>query len=148
MFIAVERLWKCQEDKAAQPRGNKETTNWFSWNTIETEELNKEADKVKKPEDAAELIKYYEEILWTKRKGVISVAYCQGKLFSWFHEKEKFTRLVADFGVHKGTIIFKINVFKLLDKYTKLKKSSVTQSFMKNYFKDIKQVCKESSDFE
>ena len=51
-------------------------------------------------------------------------------------------RLVADFGVHKGTIIFKINVFKLLGKYPKLKKSSVTLSFMKNYFKDIKQIAK------
>ena len=97
---------------------------------------------MKKPEDAAELIKRYEEILRTKRKGIIS-SILSGKNF---HEKEKFKRLGADFGVHKGTTVFKINIFKLLDKYPK--RSSVTLSFMKNYFKDIKQVCKESSNFE
>ena len=67
LFIAVERLWKCQEDEEAQLRGNKETSNSFS-----CEQLNEEADKVKKPEDAAELIKRYEEILRKKKKGIIS----------------------------------------------------------------------------
>ena len=59
---------------------------------------------------------------YLERKGRASyLEYHQGKLFSWFHEKEKFTRLGADFGVHKGTTVFKINVFKLLDKYPKIK---------------------------
>ena len=115
---------------------------------VETEELNKQAGIVDKSEDAADFIKKYEKILRTKRKGIISVAYHQGKVFSRFQEKERFLRLVADFGVHKGTIIFKINVFRLLDKCPGLKKSSVTLSFMKNYFKDIKQICKMSSEFK
>ena len=115
---------------------------------VETEEVNEQAGIVDKPEDAADLIQKYEEILKTKRKGIISVAYYQGKVFCRFREKEKFVKLVADFGVHKGTIIFKINVFKLLDKYPKLKRSSVTLSFMKNYFKDIKEICKGSSEFK
>ena len=115
---------------------------------VETEELNEQAGIVDKLEDAANLIKKYEEILKTKRKGIMSVVYHQGKVFSRFREKEKFLKLVADFGVHKGTIIFKINVFKLLDKYLKFKKSSVTLSFMKNFFKDIKETCKGSSEFK
>ena len=69
-------------------------------------------------------------------------------MFSQFREKEKFIKLVADFGMHKGTIIFKINVFKLLNKYPKLKNSSITLSFIKNYFKDIKEICKRSSEFK
>ena len=120
----------------------------FNNDMVETEELNEQAGIVDKPEDAADLIKKYEEILKTKRKGIISVAYHQGKFFSRFREKEKFVRLVADFGVHKGTIIFRINAFKLLDKYPKLKRSSITLSFMKNYFKDIKEICKGSSEFK
>ena len=108
---------------------------------VETEELNEQAGIVDKSEDAADLIRKYEEILRTKRKGIISVAYHQGRVFSRFREKEKFVRLVADFGVRKGTIIFKI-------KYLRLGRSSVTLSFMKNYFKDIKQICKVSSEFE
>ena len=57
---------------------------------VETEELNEKAEKVEKPEDEAEIIKQYEKILRTKRKGIISVAYHQGKVFSQFWEKEKF----------------------------------------------------------
>ena len=76
------------------------------------------------------------------------IAYYQGKFFSQSREKENFIKLVADFGVHKGTIIFKINVFKLLNKYPKLKNSSVTLSFIKNYFKDIKEIYKGSSEFK
>ena len=40
-----------------------------------------------KPEDAAEIIKECEEILRTKTKGIISVAYYQGKVFKRFKEK-------------------------------------------------------------
>ena len=84
-----------------------------------------------------------------KKKDIISIAYHQGKVFIWFSEREKFVRLVANFKIHKNTIIFKINVFKLIDKHPKLMKSSVTLSFLKNYFKDIKRICQEnSSEFE
>ena len=49
---------------------------------VETEELNEQAGIVDNPEDAANLIKKYEEILRTKRQGIISVAYHQGKVFT------------------------------------------------------------------
>ena len=55
---------------------------------VEIEELNEKADKVEKPEDAAEIMKQYEEILRTKRKGIKSIAYHQGKIFKRFREKE------------------------------------------------------------
>ena len=70
-------------------------------------------------------------------------------MFSRFREKEKFMKLVSKFKIHKNTIIFKFNVFKLLEKYPGLIKSSATLSFLKNYFKDIKRICQEkSSEFE
>ena len=78
--------------------------------TIETEELNEKADKVEKPEDAANIIKEYEEILRTKRKGIISVAFHQGKIFKRFREKEMFMRLVNEFKLHKNAIMFKIGI--------------------------------------
>ena len=80
-------------------------------NVVEIEELNEQAGTVNNPEDAADLIKMYEEILKTKRQGIISVTYHQGEVYSRFREKKKFVRLVTDFGVHNGTIKFKINVF-------------------------------------
>ena len=63
---------------------------------IETEQLNERSEKVDKPKDAANIIMGYEEILRTKRKGIITVAFHQGKVFSQFREKEKFVRLVAN----------------------------------------------------
>ena len=101
---------------------------------IETDKLNKKAEKVEKPENAAAVIKQYEEIIRTKNKGIISIAYHQGKVFKKFKDKAKFIKLVNEFKVHKTTIIFKINIFKLNEKYPKLMKSS------------IKDVCNENSN--
>ena len=58
-------------------------------------------------------------------------------------------QMVEKLEIHKTTIILKINVFKLIEKHPKLMKSSVILTFLKNYFKDIKQICEEnSSEFE
>ena len=84
-----------------------------------------------------------------KKEGHIAVAFYQGKIFKRLKEKEKFIQMVGKLKIHKSTIIFKINLFKLIEKHPKLMKSSVALTFLKNYFKDIKQICKEnSSEFE
>ena len=105
---------------------------------VEIEELNEQAGIVDNPEDAADLIKKCGEILRTKRKGIISVAYHQGKVFSRFREKERFARLVADFGVHKGTMIIEINVFRLPDKYPRFKKIFGHAKFYEELFQRYK----------
>ena len=64
---------------------------------IETKELNEKADKVEKAEDAAAVIKQYEDIIRTKKKNIISIAYHQGKVFKRFKDKEKFIKLVNEF---------------------------------------------------
>ena len=107
-------------------------------NTIETEELNEKAEKVEKPEDAEDVIKEYEEIV-----------YHQGKVFSRFREKENFLTLVSRLGIHKNTIVFKINIFKLINKHPRLMKPSVTLSILKNYLKDVRQTCQKNvEEFE
>ena len=63
--------------------------------------MDEKADKVEKPEDAADIIKQYEEIPRTKRKDIISTTYHQGKVFRRFWEKEKFMMLVSKFKVHR-----------------------------------------------
>ena len=112
----------------------------FSNKKVETEELNKQAEKVENSEDAGTITKEYEDVILTKKKNIIRIAYQQGKLFPKFKEKEKFIKLVKELKVHKITIIFKINIVKLTDKYPKLMKSSVTLNFCKNLFKDVKEV--------
>ena len=89
----------------------------FDNDITETEELNKKADKVEKPEDAATIIKQYEDIIHTKKRNIISIAYHRGKVLKRFKDKEKFIKLVNEFKVHKSTIIFKINIVKLIDKH-------------------------------
>ena len=62
----------------------------------EFEDLNKEAKETKDPEKAAEIIKRYEDIIKTKKKGIINVAFHQGQVFKRFKEKEKFDKLVSE----------------------------------------------------
>ena len=84
---------------------------------LECEDLNKEAEEVQDSERAAEIIKRYEDIIKTKNKGIINVAYHQGQVFKRFKEKEKFAKLVSELGIHKTTIIFRNNIFKSCKKH-------------------------------
>ena len=116
---------------------------------LESKDLNKEAEEVHDPERGAEIIKQYEDIIKTKNKGIINIAYHQGQVFKRFKEKEKYAKLVSELGFHKTTIIFKINVFKLCKKYPKLLKSSIGLGFFKHCHKDIKAICeKYEKDFQ
>ena len=116
---------------------------------VEFDDLNKEAEETQDPEEAAKIIKRYEDIIKTKNKGIINVAYHQGQVFKRFKEKEKFAKLVSELGIHKTTIIFRINVFKLCNKYPRLLKSSIGLGLYKNYRKDIKAIYEEyEKDFE
>ena len=57
--------------------------------------------------------------------------------------------MVKKLKIHKSTIIFKINVFKLIEKYPKLMRSSVILPFLKNYLKDINKICEDNlSEFK
>ena len=145
LFIGVERCGRSQEDKTAiKNEIKKQLLELIIINeVVESEELNKEAEEIKEPEKAAKIIKQYEDIIKTKKKGIISIAYYQGKVFKRFKEKEKFIKLVSQLGIHKNTIIFKINVFKLCERYPKLLRSSIGLGFFKTDHKEIKAVCKE-----
>ena len=116
---------------------------------LESDNLNKEPEEIQDPKNAAEIIKRYEDITKTKKKGIINVAFHQGQIFKRFKEKEKFAKLVSELGIHKTTIIFKINVFKWCKKYYKLLKSSIGLEFFKNYHKEIKAIFEENErDFQ
>ena len=53
--------------------------------------------------------------------------------------------MVEQFKINKTTMIFKINIVDLLDKYPKLMKSSMTLNFLKTDFKDIKEIYAKNS---
>ena len=147
-------MWKGAGDSKKAKRPSKEKIqkqllqSMIKDENLEFEDLNNEAEEIQEPEKAAEVIKRYEDIIKTKKKGIINVAFNQGKVFKRFKEKEKTFKLVSELGIHKTTIIFEINVFKLCKKHPKLLKSSIALGFFKNYHKDIKAICEENeSDF-
>ena len=93
-----------------------------------------------------EYIKEYEDIIKKNKKNIIFFAYQQGKVFRKFKKNRKFKSFVERFKITKGTIIFKINVVKLTDKYPKMITSSITLNFLKNYHKVIKNMCKKNQE--
>ena len=48
---------------------------------VESEDLNKEAEEIQEPEEAAEVIKQFKDIIKKKKKGIISITYYQGNNF-------------------------------------------------------------------
>ena len=117
-------MWKGLADSEKAKRLSKEEIKKQLLDSIiidevlEFEDLNKEAEEIQDPEKAAEIIKRYEDIIKTKKKGIINVAYHQGQVLKRFKEKEKFVKFVSELGIHKTTIIFKITVFKLCKEIT------------------------------
>ena len=98
---------------------------------LESEDLNKEAKEVQDLKRAAEIIKRYADIIKTKNKGIINVAYYQGQVFKKFKEKEKLTELVNELGIHKNTIR------KLLKGWTFLR---IIKRTLKQFVKNMKKI--------
>ena len=98
-------------------------------------------------EEAMDITKEYEDIIKTNQRNIIFLAYQQGKIFRKFKENRKFKSLVEQFKIAKGTIIFKMNIVKLVDKQINMMTSSVTLNFLKNYQEDIKNICKENLEY-
>ena len=139
-------MWKDLRDSKKAKRLSKEEIKKQLLDSMiidevaEFENLNKEAEEVQDPEEAAEIIKRYEDVIKTKKKEIINEI---------IKEKEKFAKLVSELGIHKTTIICRINAFKLCKKYPKLLTSSIGLGFFKDYHKDIKAICKEcEKDFQ
>ena len=118
----------------------------FVHDEINKEELSARADNVKNCQEVVKIIKECENIIKKNKKNIIRFAYEQGKIFKKFKENAKFKDLVKQFGINKSTIIFKINIVKLADKYPKMLTLSVTLKFLKGYYKDIKSICKENPE--
>ena len=110
-------MWKGSDVKKTKRRGKKRINQIDSKQRgYADRKLNKWAEEVQKPEDTADLIKQYEDLIRTEKKGIINIAFHQGMVFKKFKDKEKFPTLVNKLGIHKTTITFKINIFKLCKK--------------------------------
>ena len=133
-------MWKGAADSKDSKRLSKNEIKKELLESIIINEVVESAELNKKAEEMAEVINI--SLKWRS----ISIAYYQGKVFKRFKEKEKFIKLVSQLGIHKNTIIFKINVFKLCERYPKQLRSSIGLGLFKNYHKDIKTVNKENEE--
>ena len=123
-----------QSSRLSKKEIKKRLIDSFACNeNINTEDLNAPANRVKDNDEAMNIIKEYEGRIKTNKKNITFFAYQQGKVFRKFKENRKFKSLVERFKITKGTIIFKINIFKLIDKYPKMLTSSITLNFLKTY---------------
>ena len=66
------------------------------------------------------------------------LAYQQWKIFEKLNNK--FINLVNNSFISTSTLGFKISVVKFLNKYPKMKRSSLSLQFLKNNFKMIKEI--------
>ena len=82
---------------------------------IDKEELNMHADRVNDCQEALNIMKECGDIIKTNRKKL----YQQGKVLRKFKENRNFKNLAEKFKITKGTIIFKINIVKLIYKISK-----------------------------
>ena len=73
------------------------------------------------------------------------LAYQQSQIFEKFKMNESFIDEVKQLGISKSTILFKISIVKLVNKYPRMKKSSLSLQFLKNNFKIIKEISHESA---
>ena len=118
----------------------------FVYDDINKEDLSARADTIKDYQEALKIIKECENIIKKNKKKIIGFAYEQGKILKNFKEDTNFKSLVEQSEISKSTIIFKINIVKLIDKYKRIVKLSVTLIFLKSCYKDIKSISKENPD--
>lgn len=91
----------------------------------ENDDLIENGDNVEKWEDAVSVIRGYKNIIKIKEKNIISVTYRKKKLgikkkIKKLKQKENFIRMIQQSGMSKSTMICKINIVKIIDKYSKL----------------------------
>ena len=75
---------------------------------VEFDDLSKEAEETQDPEEAAKTIKWCEDIIKKKYKGIINLAYHQGQVFKRFQEKEKFVSLSVNYHFRKPSSFLKL----------------------------------------
>ena len=108
-------------------------------------DFEKTSNSIKIPDEAVHVVKNMEKITRSKKSNILWLAYQQGQILEKFKGNEHFMDMIKKFGISKSTILFKISIVKFVNKYPKMKKSSLSLHFLKNNFKIIKEICHENA---
>lgn len=82
----------------------------------------------------------------SKKKSTLNVVLREGKIFKILKESKKIVEMIKELSFSRSTIYFKINFVKILEKYPKLKTSSLLLNPFRSYLKTIKEMSKESGN--
>ena len=99
------------------------------------EVIDKTAKNVKSSEEAVEVVNEIEEIIKINKCNILWLAYQQGQIFERFKMNDNFIKMVKEIGISKSTMVFKIYIVKFINKYTRMRKSSLSFHFLKNILK-------------
>ena len=105
------------------------------------ESMKIEAKNVDNPDDAAELIKKMDNMIKSKKKNILLIAYQQCEIFRRFKTNNKFISAASAFKISRATINFKIDIVKFIDMYPKMQTSCISLYYLKTNFKVILEVC-------
>ena len=101
------------------------------------------------PNDAVNLVKKIDKLIKCSKNNILTLAYQQGKVFQKFKKNNKFVNAVTEFEKSNTTVNFKTDIVNFIDKYPKMRKSSISLFYLKNNFRIIKNVCQEhASEFQ
>ena len=112
---------------------------------IVNEDIEKTAKSVKTPEEVVEAVNNMEKIIKSNKCNILWLALKKGQIFEKFKTNECFIGMVKEFGISKSNILFKISIVKSVNKYPRMKKSSLSLHFLKKNFKIIREICHENS---
>ena len=98
--------------------------------THDNTEIDETGTRIEKPEDAATVIREFEEIIKSKKKNMTCLAYQKRRTFCKFNEREKIAKIITELGVIRLTIAFNISTVILTDKHPKIRNSSLYLYFV------------------
>ena len=98
--------------------------------THDNTEIDETGTRIEKPEDAATVIREFEEIIKSKKKNMTCLAYQQRRTFCKFNGREKIAKIITELGVIRLTISFNISTVILTDKHPKIRNSSLYLYFV------------------
>ena len=115
---------------------------------IVNKNFEKTSNSIKSPDEAADIVNNMEKLLEVRNPTYYGLHTKNVK--SLENSKQmKILDMFKELGSSKSTILFKIFIAKFVNKYPRMKKSSLSLHFLKNNFKIIKEICYENaSDFK
>ena len=84
-------------------------------------EVEEKVNIVKTREDATKVVQEFEQSNNNIRSGITWFTYYQAEIFQKFKEKGRFLSMASKVSVGKLTIVFKVNLLKLINKSPQIK---------------------------